>query len=589
MSQLLGDVQGLKKKEIRQLEKLFQRSVQPDQFVSSALAEEIALFSMEMHQPLTVLLDRPGRVYQVFVGTVSAMGEDNVVKIPAKSQGLCGVRAISTQLAAMAPPAKSALTTVLQYYLDALVTLVVQPAQWSVQFGEHPKAADAVFISHLSWQDSERPEVVTDGPMTLLQLEKRSFEDHLEWVESEAARHSPYGVAVDKTEKAFLLGLATRPGIEGKSRAEDWLDELSLLAKTAGASIVGRAMQSRPQPDPQFYVGKGKAQELAFEIQQTGANLVIADDELSTVQQRQLERILRTRVVDRTEVILDIFAQRAQTWEGKIQVELAQLQYLLPRLTGRGASFSQQTAAARGGTIATRGPGETKLELDRRRLRTRITDLERQAESVRKNRRLQRKERLESNMPVIALVGYTNAGKSTLLNTLTQAGVLAENKLFATLDPITRRLIRPGMQPCLLVDTVGFIQKLPTTLVKAFRATLEEIQTADLILHVADLSHPDRIAHLEAVQATLNNLSCETTPQWILFNKIDTVKQPEDEIRSLGFSIDNKPVFPISAQSGEGLPEFLEALQGFLQTLKPAGASGLDDVPDTDEFGLYTT
>ncbi len=569
MSQLLGNIHGLKKKEVRQLDKLGQRSITPDQFISPALAEELAALSLEIRQPLTVLFDRHGRVYQVYVGSITVMGEENRVKFPQKSVGLSGIRAVTTQLDGVSPPPKEALTSLLQYHLDALVLITATTTpSWSVQFGEHPKAADAVFVSGLCSGKDGKFDVKTDGPMTIHQLDQMSFEDYQALIEDDLAFLFKKGVHVSKQEKAFLLGLAA-PGQLGRCQAEDLLDELSLLAQTAGAMVVGRAIQSRSQPDPQFYMGKGKAQELAFDIQQQGANLVITDDELSTAQQRALEKTLRTRVIDRTELILDIFAQRAQSWEGKIQVELAQLQYLLPRLAGQGHQLSQQTAAARGGTIATRGPGETKLELDRRRLRTRIQELERQAESVRQHRQLQRKERLENGMPIIALVGYTNAGKSTLLNTLTQAGALAENKLFATLDPLTRRLVRPGMPPCLLIDTVGFIQKLPTTLVKAFRSTLEEIQSATLILHVADLSHPDRRVHLEAVQATLVNLDCGETPQWLLLNKMDKVKNPEAEIETLSDFVQNLPVFQISAKTGEGLPEFLETLQGFLMENAP--------------------
>lgn len=579
MPSLLGNTGGLKKKESRQLEKLYQRSVGPDQFISPALAEELCSLSLAIHQPLTLILNRKGRVETVYVGAMGAFGEDNAL---AQRPGLAGVRAVTTQLETLAPPGKASLTTLLQYRLDALMTLsALHTPHWSHQFGEHPKACDALFISRLGLTDTHQPEPRTEGPYTLHQADSRSFTDHLELLDHELAPWLHATRQTRDTERAFLLGLAA-PGREGFCRAEDLLDELSLLARTAGAMVVGRALQSRSMPDPQFYLGKGKAQELAFEVQQQGANLIIADDELSPAQQRALERVLRTRVVDRTQLILDIFAQRAQSWEGKIQVELAQLQYLLPRLMGQGTAFSQQTATGKGGAIATRGPGETKLETDRRRMRTRITELERQAESVRRHRQLQRKERLENGMPIIALVGYTNAGKTTLLNTLTQAGALSEDKLFATLDPLTRRLVRPGMPPALLVDTVGFIQKLPTPLVKAFRATLEEIQSADLILHLVDLSHPDRLRHLETVQSTLIDLECEAKPQWILLNKIDRVKHPEAEQKALASVTPDDSVFPISAQTGEGIPALLEALQAFLEERgHTALSSGRISQPDT--------
>ncbi len=573
MSPLSGNTAGLKKQEIRLLEKLIQRSVAPDQFVSPVLAEELCQLSLEIHQPLTLLLDAQGRVDHVFVGSVAMLGESDQVDIPQRASGLCGMRAVSTQLENMAEPAKPQLTTLLQYRLDALVTLVASKApSWSRQFGEHPKACDAVFISGIEMDRDNHLDTRTEGPLTLYQMDKRSFEDYRDILDTELIARENSVRAVNRNERAFLVGLA-EPGVEGRHRAEDLLDELQLLAKTAGANIVGRAIQARPMPDPQFYVGKGKAQELAFEVQKLQADLIITDDELSPAQQRSLERILRTRLIDRTELILSIFAQRAQSWEGKIQVELAQLQYLLPRLSGRGRTFSQQTAGAKGGGIATRGPGETKLELDRRRLRTRITELERQAESVRQHRQLQRKDRIENNVPILSLVGYTNAGKSTLMNLLTKADVLAEDKLFATLDPVTRRLVRPDMPPALLVDTVGFIQKLPTTLVKAFRSTLEEVQSATLILHVVDLSHPDRLLHIKAVQQTLDDLECGLKPQWILLNKIDAVKQLSAEMDALKRLTDERQhVFPISAKTGEGLPQFMEALKDFLHAPADTGS-----------------
>jgi GTPase len=590
MSQLLGSLGGLKKKEIRELERLYQRSIAPDQFISPALAEELCGLALEVKHPLTLLFDKQGRIYQVYVGSVAALGEEMSIKIPQKTLGTCGIRAVTVQLEKMDQPSMAAHTTLLQYRLDSLVTLTAteQPT-WSLQFGEHPKSCDAAFISGLTAppeQDGSL-DVKIEGPMTLYQLDKNSFDDYEALVESDMARWQNGHRGTKSGEKAFLIAVA-ETGAEGRARAEDLLDELSLLAKTAGATIVGRTFQSREGPDPVHYVGKGKAQALAYEVQQKGADLIIADDELSTGQQRTLERILRTRVIDRTELILDIFAQRAQSWEGKIQVELAQLQYLLPRLSGKGLSLSQQTAAStKGGAIATRGPGETKLELDRRRMRTRITELERQAESVRKHRHLQRRERVQSGIPVVALVGYTNAGKSTLLNFLTKSDALAEDKLFATLDPLTRRLVRPDMPSCLLVDTVGFIQKLPTTLVKAFRSTLEEIQSANLILHLVDLSHPDRLNHIEAVQATLVALECESKPQWLLLNKCDRVKQPDAEIQSLAGILADSPYFPLSAKTGEGVETFLEALGGFLAE---CSAYHPESVPDDDDLstGVYS-
>lgn len=297
----------------------------------------------------------------------------------------------------------------------------------------------------------------------------------------------------------------------------DSLEELAQLAETAGVKVVATATQSLRAPNPAFYVGKGKVEELLQLKTERDCDLVIFDDELSPTQQRNLSKALQTRVIDRNALILYIFAQRAQTREGRLQVELAQLEYELPRLAGQWTHLERQA-----GATATRGgPGETQLEVDRRRARQRIADAKAEIEKVRKHRSLYRRRRQTDGVPVVALVGYTNAGKSTLLNTLTRAGVLSEDKLFATLDPTTRRLVLPGGGHVLLTDTVGFIQKLPPTLVAAFRATLEELETADLLLHVVDVTHPMGFEQGQAVLKVLRELGLSDAPVVTALNKID--------------------------------------------------------------------
>lgn len=314
-------------------------------------------------------------------------------------------------------------------------------------------------------------------------------------------------------EKAILVGLDT-PGAQWN--IEETMRELAQLADTAGAEAVAEVVQKKERPDSAYYVGKGKVEEIKIIAEETAADLVIFNDELSPSQIRNLEAALSVRIVDRTALILDIFAQRAQTKEGKLQVELAQLNYLLPRLTGRGTELSRL-----GGGIGTRGPGETKLEVDRRRLRKRIGELKKEIEEIRKHRHLHRKARKNIPLPVVTMVGYTNAGKSTLLNVLTAAGVLAMDKLFATLDPTTRRVKLPRGGQFLLTDTVGFIQKLPHHLVAAFRATLEEVLEADLLLHIVDAAHPQAEQQMIAVQDVLSQLEAEHLPQLVVFNKMD--------------------------------------------------------------------
>jgi GTP-binding protein HflX len=321
---------------------------------------------------------------------------------------------------------------------------------------------------------------------------------------------------------------------------EDSLSELGTLARTAGAEVVGTMIQRMRHPDVATYIGKGRAQELSDTEKQLGFDLAIFDDELSPSQQRNLEKVLDARVIDRTALILDIFAQHARTREGRLQVELAQLEYRLPRLAGRGVELSRQAGGSRsagaggvGGAIGVRGPGETKLEIDRRRIRSRIAELREEIEGVREQRKVHRRERAAQAIPVVAVVGYTNAGKSTLFNALSEAEVLVENKLFATLDPTTRHITLPGNQEALLTDTVGFIQKLPTRLIAAFRATLEEVIDADLLLEVVDTSHENAIEQSETVNEVLHDLEADEKPRVTALNKIDLLDDPSEVDTSL--------------------------------------------------------
>jgi GTP-binding protein HflX len=347
---------------------------------------------------------------------------------------------------------------------------------------------------------------------------------------------------------------------------EDSLSELETLARTAGAEVVGTMIQRMRHPDVATYIGKGRAQELSDTEKQLGFDLVIFDDELSPSQQRNLEKMLDARVIDRTALILDIFAQHARTREGRLQVELAQLEYRLPRLSGRGVELSRQAGGSRsagaggvGGAIGVRGPGETKLEIDRRRIRSRIAELREEIEEVRQQRRMHRSQRAAQAIPVVAVVGYTNTGKSTLFNALTEAEVLAENKLFATLDPTTRHVILPGNQEVLLTDTVGFIQKLPTKLIAAFRATLEEVIDADLLLDVVDVSHENAIEQSETVNEVLHDLEADEKPRVTALNKIDLLDDP---------SVVDTSLYPnavaVSALRKLGLGALLEKIAGVL-------------------------
>jgi len=373
-------------------------------------------------------------------------------------------------------------------------------------------------------------------------------------------------------------------GQESLWSAEDSLAELGTLARTAGADVVGTMIQRLRHPDSATYIGKGRAQELSYLEKQLGFDLVIFDDELSPSQQRNLERLLEARIIDRTTLILDIFAQHARTREGRLQVELAQLEYRLPRLTGRGVELSRQAGGTRsaggtgtGGAIGVRGPGETKLEIDRRRIRGRIAELREDIEGVREQRLIHRQQRAAQAIPVVAVVGYTNAGKSTLFNALTHADVLAENKLFATLDPITRHEMLPGNQEVLFTDTVGFIQKLPTKLIAAFRATLEEVIDADLLLEVVDVSHENAIEQSETVNDVLHDLNAGEKPRVTALNKIDLLDDPEELDTSL-----YPNAVPVSALKHIGLDALREKIaqvladnMEFVQVIIPYAKSEL--------------
>lgn len=358
-------------------------------------------------------------------------------------------------------------------------------------------------------------------------------------------------------ERLILVGIEQEGG-RSAMETEACLDELEELVKTAGGTAVGRMIQRRERVHPGHYLGKGKLEELKMMLHAFDATGVVCDDELSPAQLKNMEQILETKVMDRTIVILDIFAARALSGEGKIQVELAQLKYRLSRLAGLGTSLSRL-----GGGIGTRGPGEKKLETDRRHIKERIAELNREAGEIRTHRELLRAQRQKKSTPVVSLAGYTNAGKSTLINTLTGAGVLAENKLFATLDTTTRKVELPNGSEILLTDTVGFIQKLPHHLIQAFRATLEEMKYADILLHVVDASNPEREEQMRVVYQTLEELGCGDTPVITVYNKMDL--QPEMPLPQDGRARD---AVRISAASGEGLEELLESIERLLQTFR---------------------
>ncbi len=371
-------------------------------------------------------------------------------------------------------------------------------------------------------------------------------------------------VSLPRREVAVLVGLK-RPQ-QSRWDAEDSLDELAQLAISAGATPAFRVIQERFLPNPRTLIGPGKAEEVRA-ICEEGVDLVIFDDDLTGSQQRNLEATLGRKVVDRTGLILDIFAQRARSREGKLQVELAQLKYLLPRLTGRGGELSRL-----GGGIGTRGPGETQLEVDRRRIRRRIVKIEEELEKVRRHRALLRRHRQKRALPTAAVVGYTNAGKSSLLNALTDAALPVADKFFATLDPTLRKVSVPRGRDILLSDTVGFIRKLPHQLVEAFKATLEEVRASDFLLHVIDISHPDWQNQSQAVMAVLGELGAAAKPLINVYNKVDKLPHPE----AVAFLARRPRSVVVSARTGTGLDDLKHAMAETLKTVEDATAVARD-------------
>ena len=465
-----------------------------------------------INREVSVYLSRSGQVLAV------AVGNDQSVELPPVegrrgTSRLSGVRCVHTHPNGNPNLSGVDISALKNNRFDAMVAIGVTSPNFSESV--------LTFGMITGIDDNEQYEVECYGTLTPTEAEGIFFPNLVATVERILDKQSGSASLAQGTERAIIVGMEYGGGasIIGWS-AEDSLEELKQLADTAGAEVVARFLQKRPKPDPAFFIGRGKVQELALYVQQENVDLCIFDDELAPAQQRNIEQAMGVRVLDRTALILDIFAQRAHTNEGKLQVELAQLQYTLPRIMGKGLSLSRL-----GGGIGTRGPGETKLEVDRRRIRDRIAYIKGCISKVKNVRTLQRSGRAKASVPTVSLVGYTNAGKSTLLNTLTNSDIYAQDQLFATLDPTTRQLELPNKQQAILTDTVGFIQRLPHQLVAAFQSTLEEVVEADVLLHVIDVSHELYKEQANAVYHVLEELGAKDKTIITVYNKID--KLPE--------------------------------------------------------------
>lgn len=532
---LSGNTANLKKDLLKQIEDLAELEIPRHQLISPELAERLAYYTGLIQREIAIFVDRKGRVRNISIGDnhTAPLLRENLRR---GEYRLTGVRCIHTH-----PNGDSNLS---QLDLEALLT---ERFDCMAALGVADGRLTGFAVAYLQHGDKEESlETQIYGPFSSSKLADFAFFDLLQEADRSIVQPQHHLVA-EGQERTMLIGFKEKRGelLSG----EESLAELTELAKTAGAGLVASHIFNRDKIDPALYIGKGKAQELALLRQQETIDLIILDDELSPRQQNMLQELIGCRVIDRPALILQIFADRARTREGKLQVELAQLNYLLPRLTGMGIGLSRL-----GGGIGTRGPGESKLETDRRHIRRRITELQNEIEEVKKQRGVLRQQRHENQIPVLTLVGYTNAGKSTLMNLLTSAGVLTEDKLFATLDPTTRK-VPLGKGDILLTDTVGFIHKLPHQLIAAFRATLEEIRYSDLLLHVVDASNPAYQAHIETVDRVLEELELGEKPRILVFNKFDQVTDPVELGNMMTI---HKPAVAISALQGTNIEQLLD-------------------------------
>jgi GTP-binding protein HflX len=538
MKKLYGNSKGLKKNQIRRIENLYRRRTPPQFVLTPELGRDISRLSLEINRQLGLLIDRKGRVVAVIVGDHHGIVIPQMREYRTAPDRLKGVRCIHTHLDEQALT-RDDLNDLVLMRLDLMAAL-------SVGRDGLPRK---VHISHILPGKADGPPYRIPAPLepgnTDIGCDEliRSLESELAHSGDEATHTSAY-------EHALLVSVTAG----SKRKAIDGLDELEELVLSSGIQVVDKILQQRKTIDGKFLLGTGKLKELTILALQKGATLIIFDQELNPSQIRSITDRIALKVIDRTQLILDIFAQRARTREGKLQVELAQLKYLLPRLVTKNTAMSRLT-----GGIGGRGPGETKLEINRRHVRTRIAHLENLLSQVRRQRNQQKSKRTKRDLPVISIVGYTNAGKSTLLNTLTSSRVLAEKRLFATLDPSSRRLRFPRDTQVIVTDTVGFIKDLPEDLKVAFRATLEELESADILLHVIDISNPRCLDQVRAVDTILTDLDLHRIPAIRVLNKQDTVSKEtlQKMIRAIGG-------IPISAKKKKTTLPLVETMESML-------------------------
>ena len=522
-TQVNGNTEGVRDAMLARLESLYSYELEDGAYLPRELMKLLAECSCAMNREIAVYLTRDGEIVNVAIGTDCDV-ELTDFRLRRNAERLSRVRCVHTHPDGDGRLSDVDLSALKIFRYDAMTAVGVKDGE--------PTFVQTAFLG-------ENDSLIIDEPVRWYKVPDAEWMDRIEQSDALVGRSAAQAVK-DEREKAVLMGIESRESLE----------ELARLAETAGAEVAGSFLQKRDKPDSALFIGKGRAEELARDCQALEADVCIFDEELTGVQARNLEDILHVKIIDRTTLILDIFAQRASSAEGKLQVELAQLQYRSARLIGFGTVLSRLA-----GGIGTRGPGESKLEISRRRIRERMTDLRRRLDELEKQRAVRRKNRERNEIPVVALVGYTNAGKSTLLNALTGADVYVEDQLFATLDAVSRRMETAEKTPYLLTDTVGFIRKLPHTLISAFRSTLEEAVLADVLVIVSDGASPDMAAQHDTVEQVLEELGATEQKRIEVINKCDIA--------------DPAPAFPgailISARTGTGLEELKAAIAEAIQ------------------------
>lgn len=542
MREIKGNIKGIRDSVIAELQKLY--DMQSPQLVSQELAVKLADITEYINREISVYITRSGQIIEI------AVGDNATVELPSFSgrRGagrLSGIRCIHTHPGGNPYLSGVDISALKNNKYDAMVAIgVISPdfTKSELTFG---------LITGIDSNENYTAECY--GPYSIEDAENINFINTVSTIERILDKQTGTASLQVMSERAILIGMEWGRN-DSLWTVDDSLEELKQLADTAGATVIKKFIQKRPKPDPAFFIGRGKVQELALYAQQENIDLCIFDDELSPAQQRNIESVMGIRILDRTALILDIFAQRARTNEGKLQVELAQLQYTLPRIMGKGLMLSRL-----GGGIGTRGPGETKLEVDRRRIRDRIAFIKDQIEKVKAVRSLHRSKRKKNNVFEVSLVGYTNAGKSTLLNTLTNSDIYAKDQLFATLDPTTRQLTLPNKQEIIITDTVGFIQRLPHQLIAAFRSTLEVVTEADLLVHVIDVSHELYKEQAAAVHEVLKEIGAETKPVITVYNKIDKLPPDSKLADRLALEEDTVCISAAKKLNLESLQQMLES------------------------------